>query len=178
MMFGLKVGGIVGAIGVIASILAYLAGHSAGVDDENARWQQLRDKQVAAASKLLADNLQNVIDQERKIADLSAKLEADHAKATADLDAAGAKYNRLGAVFERTKARCGGSGGNDASANPSTADVNSDDDDPGRVVSGPADETLGDIARDADRMRLAFLTCQSYVRRVVPLVNADRGNDP
>lgn len=175
-MFGLSTFKLIGAAIAIAAIVGGIAAWKSSIYNdgrkfERAIWEKAIADQKAEAAALLQSEANKVIEKERAIAALSTKVETAHVEATAAIDAAGAKYNRLGKLYEQQKARCGVGGGAAENSTSAAAAVDHGGGGSGRDVPGSAVETLGDIARDADRMRVAFMACRDWVVGLPKIIN-------
>ena len=177
-MFGLNPWLLLGAFLAFASysgVLAYKV-DSAAVTRTDAKWSRAMQAQTDEAQALILKALEDKAMAEKALAALNLESEAAHARESALLNStvSVAKYNRLGLVFERLKAGCRPGGGGtegDRPAGPAVAGGG-----PGPVageadVPGADDEGLGDIAQDADQLRIDFLACSDHAIALPGLLN-------
>lgn len=142
-----------------AVTVAYLSGHGAGIDEENARWTIASEQQKKEAAQTLAVETQRVLELERRNSELSAALDTRDKEHRDELDRAYDRARRDAAAAgglrdPGARRGCGGdlARGKDApapgGAQPTPAG--------GAALSQEAEQFLFGFAREADQLNLDF----------------------
>lgn len=162
-VWAIKLGaGFLTAAALIAGYLAWASRQQAiGEARATAAYNVKIEAQKKEASKILAKETAKVVATERSLQSLKNIQEVTDAENKKVTDNLTARLRALGRLHDPNAGRGAGSGAASGTAAPCASNSPNDRAEAGGVFSIPASELLRKIAREADEINLAYISCRA-----------------